>query len=126
MEIIGPVTGGLTLLLFVPAAIVWGLRNIFSLPIDSKFLCEQCPRNEYHRKLKFLLVSVVHVYPGLFAVVGFGRSIMVGLTLLSSWSQSIRDKEFLVEMRLRNHEPADEEKNAVDVAKDADAELSDN
>lgn len=28
------------------------------------------------------------------------------MKLLSSWSQSIRDKEFLVEMRLRNLEPA--------------------
>lgn len=28
------------------------------------------------------------------------------MKLLSTWSQSIRDKEFLVEMRLRNLEPA--------------------
>jgi E3 ubiquitin-protein ligase MARCH6 len=68
----------------------------------------------------------MHVYPGLFAVVGFGRSIVVGMTLLSSWSQSIRDKEFLVEMRLRNHEPADVEKKAAEVVKEVQAELSDN
>lgn len=53
--------------------------------------------------------SVMHIYPGIFAVVGFGRSVMVGIDLLHSWSQSIRDKEFLVEMRLRNHEPDNEE-----------------
>jgi len=29
--------------------------------------------------------------------------------MLSTWSQSIRDKEFLVEMRLRNHEPERDE-----------------
>lgn len=52
----------------------------------------------------------MHVYPGIFAVVGFGRSVMVGIDLLQSWSQSIRDKEFLVEMRLRNHEPNNEQK----------------
>jgi E3 ubiquitin-protein ligase MARCH6 len=68
----------------------------------------------------------MHVYPGLFAVVGFGRSIMTAMALLSTWSQSIRDKEFLVEMRLRNHEPAEEEKKAAEVAKDTYAELSDN
>lgn len=50
------------------------------------------------------------MYPGIFAVVGFGRSVMVGIDLLQSWSQSIRDKEFLVEMRLRNHEPNNEQK----------------
>lgn len=32
-----------------------------------------------------------------------------------SWSQSIRDKEFLVEMRLRNHDP-DAEDEPVDIA----------
>lgn len=32
-----------------------------------------------------------------------------------SWSQSIRDKEFLVEMRLRNHDP-DAEDKAVEIA----------
>ena len=67
----------------------------------------------------------MHVYPGIFALVGFGRSVMVGVTLLSSWSQSIRDKEFLVEMRLRNHEPAEEENKAAEVSKEAEAE-SDN
>jgi len=33
------------------------------------------------------------------------RSGIVLFDLLSSWSQAIRDKEFLVEMKLRNHEP---------------------
>jgi len=107
-EIIGPVTGGLTLLLLFPAAVVWGLRQTLSLPIDSKFI-------------------FMHVYPGLFAVVGFGRSIMAGMALLSTWSQTIRDKEFLVEMRLRNHEPVEEEKKkAAKLAKETDGELSDN
>jgi E3 ubiquitin-protein ligase MARCH6 len=68
---------------------------------------------------------VMHVYPGLFAVVGFGRSIVVGMSLLSSWSQSIRDKEFLVEMRLRNHEPVEEDKRPSPAANQED-ELSDN
>jgi len=106
-EIIGPVTGGLMLLLLCPAAVVWGLRQAFSLPIECKFI-------------------FMHVYPAIFAVVGFGRSIMVGMTLLSSWSQSIRDREFLVEMRLRNHEPVEEEKKEAEAANEVDAELSDN
>jgi E3 ubiquitin-protein ligase MARCH6 len=68
----------------------------------------------------------MHVYPGIFAVVGSGRSIMAGMALLSTWSQSIRDKEFLVEMRLRNHEPEEEEKKTAKAAKETDGELSDN
>lgn len=46
----------------------------------------------------------MHVYPGIFAVVGLSRVIVSAMTVLSSWSQSIRDKEFLVEMRLQNLE----------------------
>ena len=36
---------------------------------------------------------------------GLLRSGVILYGILSKWSQSIRDKEFLVEMRLRNHEP---------------------
>ena len=36
---------------------------------------------------------------------GLLRSGVVLYGMLSKWSQSVRDKEFLVEMRLRNHEP---------------------
>lgn len=35
-------------------------------------------------------------------MVGMSRVVVSGMSLLSSWSQSIRDKEFLVEMRLQN------------------------
>lgn len=47
----------------------------------------------------------MHAYPGVFATVGFYRASVTTLRLLSSWSQAVRDKEFLVEMRLQNLEP---------------------
>ena len=47
---------------------------------------------------------VLHVYPGIFAVVGLSRIVVSAMIVLSGWSQSIRDKEFLVEMRLQNLE----------------------
>jgi E3 ubiquitin-protein ligase MARCH6 len=46
----------------------------------------------------------MHVYPGIFAGTGFIRLGVTGSRALSRWSQSIRDTEFLVEMRLRNYE----------------------
>lgn len=46
----------------------------------------------------------MHVYPGIFAVAGLIRLGVTGSGVLSHWSQSIRDTEFLVEMRLRNYE----------------------
>ena len=47
----------------------------------------------------------MHVYPTVFVLAATLRSAVVAFDLLSSWSQAIRDKEFLVEMKLRNHEP---------------------
>jgi E3 ubiquitin-protein ligase MARCH6 len=47
----------------------------------------------------------MHVYPTVFVFAATLRSAVVVFDLLSSWSQAIRDKEFLVEMKLRNHEP---------------------
>lgn len=52
--------------------------------------------------------SVMHVYPSVFLLAGSVRSAITLYGMLSSWSQAIRDKEFLVEMRLKNHEPESE------------------
>jgi len=47
----------------------------------------------------------MHVYPLVFIVASAFRSAVNLYGALSAWSIAIRDKEFLVEMRLRNHEP---------------------
>ena len=49
---------------------------------------------------------VVHAYPGIFAAAGLFRMCASAMGMMSIWSQAIRDKEFLVEMRLQNHEPS--------------------
>lgn len=93
-EVIIPLVVGLLGMLVLPAATVWGLREFFDLPLSPKFM-------------------FMHAYPGMFAMVGFYRASIATLRLLSSWSQAIRDKEFLVEMRLQNLEPiATNETNA--------------
>lgn len=43
-EVIGPVTGGLMLLLMFPAVVVWALRQFSLLPVDGKFICESLLR----------------------------------------------------------------------------------
>jgi E3 ubiquitin-protein ligase MARCH6 len=69
----------------------------------------------------------MHVYPGIFAAAGLIRLGVTGSGVLSRWSQSIRDTEFLVEMRLRNYEQDKEgEKNGEEkgrVGGDADGVL---
>ena len=47
----------------------------------------------------------MHVYPAIFAGAALSRSAIVLFDMLITWSQSVRDKEFLVEMRLQNLEP---------------------
>ena len=48
---------------------------------------------------------VTSIYPGIFAGVGVIRGIWGLHKVYLKWSQAVRDKEFLVEMRLRNLDP---------------------
>ena len=63
----------------------------------------------------------MHVYPGIFAAAGLIRLGLTGSGVLSRWSQSIRDTEFLVEMRLRNYEQ-DKAREKVKVGDGGDAD----
>ncbi|KAF5383819.1 hypothetical protein D9615_003736 [Tricholomella constricta] len=93
-EVIGPVVGGLLGMIIFPGAVFRTMQYFFPhMSLDDKFI-------------------FMHVYPAIFMLAGLVRSAVVLYGLLASWSQSIRDKEFLVEMRLRNHEP---EREKVDV-----------
>ncbi|KAF8159833.1 hypothetical protein B0H34DRAFT_704960 [Crassisporium funariophilum] len=86
-EVIGPLAGGLLGMILFPGIVFRTLQHFFpQLPLDNRFIFMQ-------------------VYPTVFIFAGTIRSAVVLFDLLSSWSQAIRDKEFLVEMRLRNHEP---------------------
>lgn len=39
-EVIAPVTGGLLGMICLPAAVLWGLRQLGTTPMDGKFICE--------------------------------------------------------------------------------------
>jgi len=66
----------------------------------------------------------MHIYPGIFAFAGLARMFIVLFRLWSTWSQAIRDKEFLVEMRLRNLEPEKEQTPDIISTKDTETEYS--
>ncbi|KAI0676025.1 hypothetical protein C8Q78DRAFT_1142731 [Trametes maxima] len=85
MDVIAPVSAGLLAMIVLPAACVWAATHLVTLPIDGDFL-------------------FLHVYPGIFTLAGLGHATWVLSRAMTSWSQTIRDKEFLVEMRLRNLE----------------------
>ncbi|KAG8733382.1 hypothetical protein FRC11_006727 [Ceratobasidium sp. 423] len=85
---IAPVCGGLVLVIGVPGAVVWALGRMYGAPVGGDDV----------------LLSLV--YPGIFcgtATVGLWRA---GSQAAKKWLQGVRDDEFLVEMRLKNLEPA--------------------
>ena len=65
---------------------------------------------------------VTSIYPGIFAGVGVIRGIWGLHKVYLKWSQAVRDKEFLVEMRLRNLEPEGTEGKAVEKKKEGEEE----
>jgi len=81
--------------------LIFGLLGMILLPGGAFLLAQHfiplIPRNS---RLLFM-----EVYPAIFVAVAGVRFGAVLLEMLGTWSQSIRDKEFLVEMRLRNLEP---------------------
>ncbi|KAF5353123.1 hypothetical protein D9758_008724 [Tetrapyrgos nigripes] len=102
-EVIGPVTIGLTAMILLPGLLFAGLQALF--PVIREWVADT-----------FIFT---HLYPGIFSIACVAHGFLVSGDLMSTWSQSVRDKEFLVEMRLKNHEPKSEEKskdkNAADL-----------
>ncbi|TFK52041.1 hypothetical protein OE88DRAFT_1499089 [Heliocybe sulcata] len=84
-EVIAPLTGALLAALLSPIGIDWLCRRLLALPVDNRFL-------------------FMHVYPGIFTAIMVYRAAEKGWGVLALWSQTVRDKEFLVEMRLQNME----------------------
>jgi len=99
VEFIAPLLIGLSGMLALPPVVVVVLRHSIPVGIDQRFI-------------------FMHVYPGIFASVGLIRLGVTGSRALSRWSQSIRDTEFLVEMRLRNYEQGKEEEKIEEKGKE--------
>ncbi|KAF7289096.1 RING-CH-type domain-containing protein [Mycena chlorophos] len=86
-EVIGPLTIGLLGMIFLPGG---------AFVVAQRYL----PLSLRNNKMLFM-----EVYPTIFALAASARFGAVAMDMLGTWSQAIRDKEFLVEMRLRNLEP---------------------
>lgn len=99
-------TGGLLAMLLLPAAVVYGLQRLLPLGTDDKLLC-QSSSPLLARVLNVICPprAVLYVYPGIFVAAALARMFATLVEVCASWAQSIRDSEFLVEMRLRNMEP---------------------
>jgi len=100
-EVIGPAVGGLSAMLIFPIVLLWVLEVITKYPSTDRTL-------------------FTSIYPGIFAGVGVVRGIWGMHKMYLKWSQTVRDKEFLVEMRLRNLEPEDTKGKLVEKKEDKD------
>lgn len=86
-EVIAPLGGGLLAMIIFPGAVFRAMQHFFpNLVLDNRFI-------------------FMHVYPMVFVLAATAHAAIILYNVLRSWSQSIRDKEFLVELRLKNHDP---------------------
>ncbi|KAI0085732.1 hypothetical protein BDY19DRAFT_964078 [Irpex rosettiformis] len=85
-DVIGPLVVGLLGMVVLPPAILWGIFRAFRLDVDEHIL-------------------FLHVYPSIFTLAAVIQGAIALQNMLSTWSQTVRDKEFLVDMRLQNFDP---------------------
>src|ERR1700761_6534387 len=108
-DVILPLVGSMLGLIIVPPAIFFSggycsrffSRLPLTLPPDNRFVCESRSSIYLHsvpNSLSSLLVR--YVYPGLFAMAALSLLAGSAQNILSGWAQVIRDKEFLLELRL--------------------------
>jgi hypothetical protein len=90
-------------MLVFPVAMLWISKGISSTPITDRTLCTlHVPLDHPQISNKFYVVTTI--YPGIFTSVGVLRGALGLVAVYLKWAQTVRDKEFLVEMRLRNLE----------------------
>lgn len=122
IDVIAPLAFGLMGMILLPPALLWGSRKVVDLPIDDDFLCERILILVHRAILIPNFVAVLYMYPVIFTQVAVVHGLLSLSEVVSSWSQIIRDKEFLVEMRLRNLE-SDVESDEVDKDSKSDINL---
>lgn len=112
-DVIVPVLSGLIGMLVIPPVALYIVQRAFKFTLDDRFIREflfsflllrRFPTIPNLTFLQYVAYAVLHVYPSIFTAVGVSQMIWFLGGFLKTWSQSIRDKEFLVELQLKNYE----------------------
>jgi len=120
-EVIGPAVGGLFAMLCCPVGMLWILKMLTKSPATDRTLC-MFQSFLGRPQISNASSVVTSIYPGIFMGAGIARGIW-GLHLMYlRWSQAVRDKEFLVEMRLRNLEAEETKGKAVEKREEQEQE----
>ncbi|KAJ3557499.1 hypothetical protein NM688_g1443 [Phlebia brevispora] len=104
-EVIAPIVVGLIGMITLPPAILW---------VIQRFL-------KFHASESILFL---HIYPSIFTFTACVQGCIALATVIKTWAQGVRDKEFLVAMQLQNLEPQAKTLEA-DNAEPEDANLAD-
>ena len=85
-------------------------QRVLNYHVDQNVLCK------YLRIFDRLWIAdeccpVLHVYPSIFTQLVTGQSLVTLASVIKTWAQGVRDKEFLVSMQLQNLE---QESKAMD------------
>ncbi|KAF9643451.1 hypothetical protein BDM02DRAFT_3132426 [Thelephora ganbajun] len=102
-EVIDPTVGGLLAVLAFPAGMSWMFRLLTNYRITNRAL-------------------FVSIYPGVFTGVGVVRGMLGLRNAYLKWPQTVQEKEFLVEMRLRNLEPEETMEESVEKKEEQEQE----
>ena len=87
-------------MILLPGLTIYGCSRLSLTPSNSEDLCELI----YSFKLFATedTAPVRLIYPSIFVMVAASQFAMSLIGVFAKWTQGIRDKEFLVELRLRN------------------------
>ena len=89
-------------MIVLPVLCIMGIQWLVKLPLDQNILCMLRPF--FMKKVILNDLLVAFVYPAIFVAAAIARLGHALILLCASWAQSIRDSEFLVEMKLQNLE----------------------
>jgi len=108
-------------MLSFPIILLWAFKMLPDHHVTDRALCAfQFPLDHPHILNRPPIVT--SIYPGIFAGVGMVRGIWGIHKMYLEWSQTVRDKEFLVEMRLRNLEPEETKEKMVEKKEEQEQE----
>ena len=96
-------------MLVFPMGVLWLLKCTCGVPITDRTLCTSQFPLDHTKVSSNEPYAVATIYPGIFTGVGVLRGAFGLVAVYMKWAQTVRDKEFLVEMRLRNLELEEKE-----------------
>lgn len=108
-------------MIVLPMLFIMGVQWLVKIPLDQDTLCSS--QYLFMRSKELIDCLVALVYPAIFVAAAFARLGHALILLCASWAQSIRDSEFLVEMRLQNLEAS--ESHRIEITDKRDEKVPD-